>query len=261
MAVPGRRLVVASTFLLLLSVLEVAGTEEIDQRIVVVPDKTFNISKATHTHNVKSTCQCKMTCFVLGSACVSWSYLPTGSSCQISNLGPEDLDLTAQSGAVYVYKLWPDGLTYIMWKDEKFTFAEMKAHCAKIPYFRLIILKTSLQFQFAIDTLAPLCGGALLDLIRISTDGLIPDALLGLIKTPIRDAAGTLLDVNNIPPGSLVWGDGTIMPDKFRRFFYKDGIHKYLYFQFIIRYGFSLDYAAKEGTRPAVCQSEKNLWV
>ncbi|KAK4312819.1 hypothetical protein Pmani_015830 [Petrolisthes manimaculis] len=59
MAIPGRRLVVASTFLLLLSVLVVGGTEEIDQRIVVVLDKTFDISKASQTHIVKSAWVCE----------------------------------------------------------------------------------------------------------------------------------------------------------------------------------------------------------
>ncbi|KAK3886354.1 hypothetical protein Pcinc_009496 [Petrolisthes cinctipes] len=61
-----------------------------------------------------------------------------------------------------------------MWKDEAFTFAEMKAYCAKIPYFRVTILKTSTQFQFANDTVAPLASGALLDLIRIPNNGLVP---------------------------------------------------------------------------------------
>ncbi|KAK4325874.1 hypothetical protein Pmani_003578 [Petrolisthes manimaculis] len=118
MAIPGRRLVVASTFLLLLSVLVVGGTEEIDQRIVVVLDKTFDISKASQTHIVKSA--------------------------------------------------WPDGLTYIMWKDETFTFAEMKAYCAKIPYFRVTILKTSMQFQFVNDTIAPLSQGVCVCCERVS---------------------------------------------------------------------------------------------
>ncbi|KAK3880419.1 hypothetical protein Pcinc_015102 [Petrolisthes cinctipes] len=47
-----------------------------------------------------------MICFVLGSSCVSWSFF--GQSCQISDLGPADLDLTEESCTVYGYKLyWP----------------------------------------------------------------------------------------------------------------------------------------------------------
>ncbi|KAK4327416.1 hypothetical protein Pmani_002081 [Petrolisthes manimaculis] len=184
MEVHRLRLVVPSTLymvvvvVVLVLVVRAGVTTVIDRRMMVAMDTTFDISLASQTFNLSSSCECKMRCLVLPS-CISWSLVITpsagsnnnnnntrdnNSECRISNQGPEDLALTVQTHAVYGYKLsgiksdigvitGPDHLLY-MKSSLYLTLQGMRDHCMKIPGFRLVILKTPVQFKFAKEYLA-----------------------------------------------------------------------------------------------------------
>ncbi|KAK3870705.1 hypothetical protein Pcinc_024086 [Petrolisthes cinctipes] len=178
MEVLGLRLLVPATLLVLTGAI-------IDQRMIVAPGKTFGFSLASEIANLSSSCKCKMRCYALPS-CSSWSFVHpsatatnthelntnttesntniTDFECRISDQGPEDLNLTVHANSIYGYKLssiksdigvitGPDGLLYIK-PPLQYPLQEMRDHCNKIPGFRLVILKTPLQFKFAKEYLA-----------------------------------------------------------------------------------------------------------
>ncbi|KAK4320897.1 hypothetical protein Pmani_008270 [Petrolisthes manimaculis] len=189
MEVHRLRLVVPSTLymvvvVVLVLVVRAGVTAVIDRRMMVAMDTTFDISLASQTFSLSSSCECKMRCLVLPS-CISWSLVITpsassnnnnttrdNSECRISNQGPEDLDLTVQTHAVYGYKLsgiksdigvitGPDNVLY-MKSSLYLTLQGMRDHCKKIPGFRLVILKTPVQFKFAKEYLATVAPGSTL---------------------------------------------------------------------------------------------------
>ncbi|KAK4329447.1 hypothetical protein Pmani_000204 [Petrolisthes manimaculis] len=238
MEVLGLRLLVTATLLVLTGAI-------IDQRMIIAPGKTFEISLTSEIANLSSSCKCKMRCNALPS-CSSWSFVYTNefntntTECRISDQGPEDLNLNVHANSIYGYKLsslnsdigvitGPDGLLYIK-PPLQYPLQEMRDHCDKIPGFRLLILKTPLQFKFAKEFLATVAHGGLLDLVKTGSN-------------------------------ALRWGDGTFMPTQHYSYIRSIGRSSDYLFQFrmIDADEFLIDYVAIEGTRSFICQGSENL--